>query len=54
MTNLDEAGRLMTDSVAKRHVERGGLLIVATNDAEEAARHPLQLDIGSFRRLPAR
>lgn len=37
-TNLDEAGLRMIDRVTAHHVDRGGLLLLATNDAAEAAR----------------
>ena len=37
-TNLDAAGLRMIDRVTAHHIDRGGLLLVATNDAAEAAR----------------
>lgn len=48
-TNLDEAGRAMVAGVCDAHVARGGILVVATNEASEAAQRPATIDIESFR-----
>lgn len=47
--NLDEAGRHMVESVVRQQKKRGGLLIVATNRADEAARHDRTIRIEEYR-----
>ena len=47
--NLDEKGLAMVERVEKRQQEQGRLLVVATNNAEEAARHEHQLCVEDFR-----
>jgi heme exporter protein A len=48
-TNLDEKGRSVVEAISTAHLDRGGLLLVATNEASEAARHPFRLDVEEFR-----
>lgn len=48
-SNLDDAGRAMVDRVMAAHLARGGLLVVATNVAEEAARCDARLRIEAHR-----
>lgn len=47
--NLDPAGREMVASVVERQRERGGMVVVATNRADEAARHEQSLRIEDHR-----
>lgn len=47
--NLDPAGREMVASVVERQRERGRMVVVATNRADEAARHERSLRIEDHR-----
>jgi heme exporter protein A len=49
-TNLDETGRRLVREIGDRHLDEGGLLIVATNDSEEAAWCSLRLQIEDYQR----
>jgi heme exporter protein A len=46
---LDEAGRALVESVIDEQRDRGGLVVVATNRPEEAARHDRSLRIEEHR-----
>ncbi len=46
--NLDAAGRTMVDHVVERHRAREGLLVLATNDPQEAARCDETLCVEDF------
>lgn len=48
-TNLDAVGVDMVERVMVQQQERGGLLVVATNRAEEAAAHDRQIRIEDYR-----
>jgi hypothetical protein len=39
----------VVEAISTAHLDRGGLLLVATNEASEAARHPFRLDVEEFR-----
>lgn len=47
-TNLDAPGRAMVERMMQRQVERDGILLLATNDADEAARCDRRLSIEAF------
>lgn len=47
-TNLDRRGQKMVERIERRQQERGQLLVVATNDAAEAARQDRQLSVEDF------
>ncbi|MEF8796923.1 MAG: heme ABC exporter ATP-binding protein CcmA [Salinivenus sp.] len=47
--NLDAAGREMVEAVVAAQRERGGIVVVATNRADEAARHDRTLRIEDHR-----
>lgn len=47
--NLDAAGIAMVDEVAARHLDRNGILIIATNDREEADRYDGIIKVEDFR-----
>lgn len=47
--NLDEAGRDIVTSIVSEQQSRNGLLVVATNRAQEAARHDRQIRIEDHR-----
>lgn len=47
--NLDAAGRQMVDAIIERQQAREGLLVVATNRSDEAARHNRSLRIEDHR-----
>lgn len=47
--NLDPAGREMVTSIVEAQTDRGRLLVVATNRADEAERHDRQLRIEDHR-----
>jgi len=46
--NLDAAGLAMSRRIQKRQRERGGLLVVATNDPDEAERHERRLHVEDY------
>lgn len=50
-TNLDAPGREMVEAIERRHLEKGGILLVATNDPGEAAACARQLSIEHHRRV---
>ncbi|PSQ77358.1 MAG: ABC transporter ATP-binding protein, partial [Bacteroidetes bacterium QH_7_62_13] len=46
---LDAAGRDLVESIVSRQRDRGGLVVVATNRPDEAARHDRSLRIEDHR-----
>ncbi len=44
--NLDASGSAVVRSIAERHRARGGLLIVATNEADELSWGNLRVNVG--------
>lgn len=48
--NLDRAGLEMVGRLTERHLTTGGIVVVATNDFEEARRYDRILQIEDFRR----
>ena len=48
-TNLDAPGRAMVEAVQQDHIERGGLVVVATNRSDETDGRDRVLSVESFR-----
>lgn len=47
-TNLDAPGRAMVQAIQEEHVQRGGLLVVATNRASETEDRDRIIEIGGY------